>query len=169
MNSPVMVDDNSAEVSEIPSLLIPMASYKLVLPTVSVAEMVPYQATQVNQSSAVEPVPGWYLGLFFWRGIHVPMISYERINGGELAIIQDESQIIILNNTGVNPKLPFFCLPTQGIPRLSRIATNEISEHKQSSLRDYDQMLVSVAGEDAVIPDISKLEQACVDILGYNY
>ena len=167
MNTPVIVE-NDDDTSEIPSLLTPMFHQKLVLPTVNVAEMVSYQLPQTSPNIAVGEVPVWYLGDLSWRGINVPMISYEAINGEEIATVQSESQIVILNNTGVNSKLPFFCMPTQGIPRLSRIAMNEISENKQALCREYDLMLVSVAGEKAVIPDISKLEEACADMLGYS-
>ncbi|MGH1487359.1 MAG: chemotaxis protein CheW [Cellvibrionaceae bacterium] len=166
MNSPV-VSSSDNNMSEIPSLLIPMAGNKLVLPTVSVAEMTPYQAPQAHQPVTAEAIPDWYLGSLSWRGVMVPMISYEMLNDGHLAEIRPESQVIILNNTGVSEQLPFLCLPTQGIPRLSRVAVNEISQNTQSVLNEYDQMHVFVAGEEAVIPDVGKLEQTCINLLGY--
>jgi chemosensory pili system protein ChpC len=166
MNSPV-VSGSDSNTNEIPSLLVPMLDHKLVLPTVSVAEMTPYQTPQPRQPVAVDDVPDWYLGSFSWRGIMVPMVSYELLNSGNLAPVKPESQIIILNNTGVNQNLPFVCLPTQGIPRLSRVAVNEISENTHSQRDEYDQMHVFVAGEEAVIPDVTKIEMACANLFGY--
>lgn len=171
MNAPVMGsannDDGSASsTNEIPSLLVPMANAKLVLPTVSVAEMIPYQTPQARQTIVLDTIPGWYLGDLNWRGVTVPMLSYEQLNGEPAPDIVPHSQILILNNTGVDTRLPFVCMPTQGIPRLSRIAVNEISENTGAFLKEFDQMHVYVAGEQAIIPDVSKLERACADMLG---
>lgn len=172
MNAPVVGSANSdsrgaASTNEIPSLLVPMANVKLVLPTVSVAEMIPYQAPQARQTVVVDSIPDWYLGNLNWRGVTVPMLSYEQLNGEAAPEILPHSQILILNNTGVDARLPFVCMPTQGIPRLSRIAANEISENTEAFLKEFDQMHVYVAGEQAIIPDVGKLERACVDMLGF--
>jgi chemosensory pili system protein ChpC len=166
MNSPITTDtlENS---NEIPSLLIPMSHYKLVLPTVSVAEMIPYQAPKPYTIIDNKPFPDWYMGTLVWRGTSVPMVSFEKMNKQISAPINTESQLLILNNTGVSNHLPFICMPTQGIPRLSRIAMNEISQNTQISPLEYEIMQVFVAGEQAVIPDVGKLETACVDLLGY--
>jgi len=172
MNAPVVGsvnknDSGAANTDEIPSLLVPMANAKLVLPTVSVAEMIPYQIPQARQTVVFDTIPDWYLGNLNWRGVSVPMLSYEQLNGEPAPEILPHSQILILNNTGISPQLPFVCIPTQGIPRLSRIAVNEISENTDAVLKEYDQMHVYVAGEQAAIPDLSKLERACVSMLGF--
>ncbi|MFT6387049.1 MAG: chemosensory pili system protein ChpC [Cellvibrionaceae bacterium] len=172
MNAPVVGSANNndsgvANTDEIPSLLVPMANAKLVLPTVSVAEMIPYQAPQARQTVVCDTIPDWYLGNLNWRGVSVPMLSYEQLNGEPVAEILSHSQILILNNTGVDAQLPFLCMPTQGIPRLSRIAVNEISENVDAFIKEYDQMHVYVAGEQGIIPDISKLERACASMLGF--
>ena len=171
MNAPVVGSANNdsgvANTDEIPSLLVPMANAKLVLPTVSVAEMIPYQAPQACQTVVFDTIPDWYLGNLNWRGVSVPMLSYEQLNGEPAPKILPHSQILILNNTGVDTQLPFLCMPTQGIPRLSRIAVNEISENADAFIKEYDQMHVYVAGEQAIIPDVSKLERTCASMLGF--
>jgi chemosensory pili system protein ChpC len=151
--------------TEIPSLLVPMSGYKLVLPTVSVAEMVAYQASQVTLDSSNE-TPKWFLGNFSWRGIQVPMVSYEVLNNDELPDIKHDSQLVILNRSGLDSRLNFFCMPTQGIPRLSRVAVNEISENTRVSAKLFDQMQVFVAGEQAAIPNIEKIAQKCETFIG---
>ncbi len=156
---------SSDSATEIPSLLVPMGTYKLVLPTVSVAEMVAYQAPQVNLESSSE-TPSWFLGNFLWRGVQVPMVSYEVLNSDSLPNVKADSQLVVLNCTGVNSQLKFICMPTQGIPRLSRVAANEISENTRVNAKDYDQMQVFVAGEQAAIPNIEKIERECVRLLG---
>ena len=163
MSTPVLRTRGN-DSNEIPSLLVPMSGYKLILPTVSVAEMIPYQSPQQVE---LESAPEWYLGNLSWRGLSVPMLSYDILNDQAPVSVVAESQIIVLNNTGVSPKLPFICIPTQGIPRLTRIADNEISANAEGDLKPYDMMKVFVAGEDAIIPNVEKLEQACAEFLAY--
>ncbi|MFT7490760.1 MAG: chemosensory pili system protein ChpC [Pseudohongiellaceae bacterium] len=146
--------------NEIPSLLVPMYGYKLVLPTVSVAEMVAYQAPQLNFEHS-NNAPQWFLGNFLWRGVKVPMISYEVLNNDALPTIKDSSQLVIINKTCSDSRLNFICMPTQGIPRLSRVAVNEISENTRVSAKLFDQMQVFVAGEQAIIPDLESIEREC--------
>lgn len=150
--------------STLPSLLVPIANKQLLLPTVSIAEMLPYQKPQMRNVD-IETSPAWFLGMVRWRGIMVPMISYEAINGGEIPAIKGVSQMTILNNTGVNPDIPFLCFPTQGIPRLSRVSEGVIKEDSSQDKMAYDEMNVMVNGEPATIPDIEKLEHALIDVL----
>ncbi|MBX2808298.1 MAG: chemotaxis protein CheW [Cellvibrionaceae bacterium] len=165
MNKPVSTIET---INEIPSLLIPMVEGQLLLPTVSVAEMIPYQTPQPSPSLAGKNQPPWYLGELSWRGVTVPMLSYEAINGGVTAEVQATSQVAILNNTGVSEQLPFIAMLTQGIPHLSRVVATEISENTDTPVKDYDQMQVFIAGEQAIVPNISRLERACIDLLGLS-
>lgn len=147
--------------AEIPSLIIPIAQRNVLLPTVSVAEMLPFVKPQLRHTDLLP----WFLGNVQWRGVSVPMFSYERINGDEPAAIKATSQMAILNSTGVSSSLPFLCFPTQGIPRLSRVAPDSIKEDRQQVASAFDQMNVLVNGEAVAIPDVSKIEQALVDLL----
>ena len=158
MNTPVI--DNKTK--EIPSLLIPMQSHQLLLPTVSVAEMIPYREPQ---SDPLSENHSWYLGRLSWRGINVPMISIEGINGQAIAEPKGTSQVAILNTTGNDMRLPFLAIPTQGIPHLCRVVRDEISEDLQTPLGNFEEMHVYVAGEQAVIPDINQIEITCLSYI----
>lgn len=160
MNSPLIKDEKSTEIS---SLLVPMVDHQLLLPTVSVAEMIPY--FQPNQEDHPIGAPNWFLGHLSWRGVQVPIISFEAINGHDIAPIQPSSQIAILNNTGQHNKLHFIAMPTQGIPHLCRVVASEISDNRHIPCQNYELRQVFVAGEQAAIPDIERLEQACIQIL----
>ncbi len=150
--------------SDIPSLLVPIVDKLLMLPTVSVAEMLPYRKPSLK-SEEIGQMPPWFLGHVKWRGISIPMISYEAINGGAIADIKAVSQMSVLNSTGVHPKLPFLCFPTQSIPRLSRVSPDNIKEESNAQLEPYDKMHVMVNDIAATIPNVSKLEEAVVELL----
>ncbi len=157
----VVSTNNKVASNDIPSLLIPIAGRQLLLPTVSVAEMLPYKTP--HKVDGVQP--SWFLGEVLWRGVKVPMFSYEAINGEAIPEVKGISQMAILNNTGSHDQLPFLCFPTQGIPRLSRVVPESIKENAELACRPYDEMNIIVGQDTATIPDITKLEQEVASLL----
>jgi len=143
----------------LPCLLLPMADRNLLLPTVSVAEMIPY-----NLPSRGARGPDWYLGEVYWRKTQVPLLSYEVINGGNYPGIAPRSRIGILNTTGVNDDLPFIGILTQGIPRLAQVENSLLREIDAESKLPYDLMRVGIAAEEATIPNLEALEYAFINL-----
>jgi chemosensory pili system protein ChpC len=146
------------QINEVASLLIPIVDRLLLVPTVTVAEMVPYQEPLHNPDA-----PDWYLGDVGWRELQVPLISFEGIIGEARPSYNNQCRIAILNNTGVDEKLPFLAIATQGIPRLSRVKADEIQEIEGAQLKRFELMAVSHAGESVIIPNVAALEQAFVE------
>ncbi|MFT6101676.1 MAG: chemosensory pili system protein ChpC [Granulosicoccus sp.] len=155
-------DTNQTKIPDIPCLIVPIANRGLLFPTVSVAEMLPFVKPQLRQTD----LPSWFLGHVTWRGVAVPMFSYELISGEKPLPIKNTSQMAMLNSTGMSSALPFFCFPTQGIPRLSRVSPDSIKEDEQAPLHAFDEMNAVVSGESVAIPDVSKLEREIVALLG---
>jgi chemosensory pili system protein ChpC len=146
------------EVSEVSSLLIPVAGRHLLIPAVTVAEMIPFRNPEHDPEA-----PDWYLGDITWREQRVPLISLEVLSGEAMPAYNSRCRIAVLNNAGVDESLPFLGLATLGIPRLSRVKADEIQELENASLRRFELMHVSHAGEDLAIPDVVALEQAFID------
>ncbi|TVZ37240.1 chemosensory pili system protein ChpC [Alteromonadaceae bacterium 2753L.S.0a.02] len=143
--------------TEIPCLLVPLLGTTLLLPTVTVAEMAPMRPVQ-----SVANAPQWMLGKYEWRNSYVPVIVFEAINGGKLTPLNPQGRMAVLNNTGVDSRLPFLAIPTQGIPRMVRIAENDIVENAQAYKKEFDEMPVKVGLEEMVIPNVTALEKAYI-------
>ena len=150
-------------IKEVASLLIPLQGESMLLPNVTVAEIVPTAEFQVVLNS-----PRWYLGNCQWRELTVPLLSLEALNGDEAPSFQARSRFAILNTTGVHEHLPFIAILTQGLPRLARVSEDEISERENETNRDYDLMHVSWAGELAFIPNINAIEHTFLEYLHSN-
>lgn len=148
---------------EVASLLIPLHGQSMLLPNVTVAEIVP-----VSQVQQVQDAPSWYLGNCLWRELTVPLLSLEALNGEQMPGINTRSRFAVLNTTGVHEHLPFIALLTQGLPRLARVSEDEISEREDTRRGDYDLMQVSWAGEQAVIPNINAIEHTFLEYLTNN-
>lgn len=152
-----------SNLQEVASLLIPLNGQSMLLPNVTVAEIVP--ASQVQR---VQDAPSWYLGNCLWRELTVPLLSLEALNGDAAPEINARSRFAVLNTTGVHEHLPFIALLTQGLPRLARVSEDEISEREDCIRRRYDLMQVSWAGEQAVIPNINAIENTFLEYLHSN-
>lgn len=147
-------------IQEIPCMLLPMLDHNLLVPTTSIAEM-----SSVQPLESVDNAPNWLMGMYAWRGLSVPVISIESINGGKSAL-NPNGRIAVLNNTGVNQSLPFLAIHTQGIPRMARIADEDIAEDENIDRRPFDTMAVKVGLEEFYIPDITAIEVAYLNFMG---
>lgn len=151
------------KIQEVASLLIPLQGQTVLLPNVTVAEIVP-----VSPIQPVDNSPNWYLGNCQWRELTVPLLSFEALNGDERPGLHSRARFAVLNTTGINDSLPFIAILTQGLPRLARVSEDEISEREDSENRPYDFMHVSWAGEYTIIPNVAAIEKTFLEYLNNN-
>ncbi len=140
-------------------LLIPLQGAQLLLPNVSVAELVAWQPP-----APVDDAPDWFLGQLRWRERTLPLISFERCNGHKLEESSNaiQERVVILNGIGGEPRLPFIGLLVQGIPRSIRLTPQELMP-VSGTLGAVEKMRVQASGEEAVIPDLERLEQLLLE------
>lgn len=144
-----------SEEGEIPCLLVPMLDSTLILPTVTVAEMAPMQPAEKIPDS-----PDWLVGYYRWRDQNVPLLSYEGLNGAGSAQLNQSGRVAVLNNTGIDERLPFIAIPTQGIPRMAKVGKSDITENTEAQKKAFDLMAVKVGMEEFYLPDVAALENA---------
>ena len=145
------MNDNSQTLS---CVMIPVGGRQLLLPNVSIAEVVDYASNDAGAGA-----PDWLAGHLEWRGLSLPVISYDAANGGNLSIPGDNrGRIVVLNSISDNNKnRRFMALITQGIPSQVRI-TEEHLKQLNGENGPADLMQVDVDGEAAWIPNLDYLE-----------
>ena len=147
--------------ARISCLLIPVKNKLLLLPNASVAEIVDYQSHE-----EVSDTPDWFLGFISWRGLRLPLISYESANGSDTTQFSSRTKIVITNTTGQHqPPLSFMAFATFGIPRLVKVSQQELTETETTNAGPADKIMVSLSGEDATIPELLHLEKLAVQAL----
>jgi chemosensory pili system protein ChpC len=161
MRAPKRIEQK--KIQEVASLLIPLQGQSILLPNVTVAEIIPSSPVQ-----SIENAPLWYLGNFQWRELTVPLLSLEALNGEATPNIHSRARFAVLNTTGLHNDLPFIAILTQGLPRLARVNEDEISAREDAENCRYDLMHVSWAGEYTLIPDIPAIEQTFLEYLHSN-
>lgn len=145
--------------AEIPCMLLSLVGQTLLVPNVSVAEMAP-----VRPLVSSPDTPDWMLGFYEWRELQVPVVSYELLSGMGTSGLNPNGRLAVLNNTGVSELLPFIAIPTQSIPRIVRVSQDDIVEDEKAKRKPFDLMTVIVGVETLVIPDISAMESAYLNI-----
>ncbi len=148
------------DVNEVASLLIPLHEKQLVLPNVTVAEIIPYRAP-----AALGDQASWLLGQLEWRNIHIPVLSYEMLSGGCMPPIES-ARLAVVNGTGANRNLPFYAILIQGIPKLIHVKEDDIVTVEAMHSGPYDQMAVSLFSEQAMIPNLDMIEHELLRYIG---
>ncbi|MFB2763948.1 MULTISPECIES: chemotaxis protein CheW [Marinobacter] len=135
-------------------VMIPVSDRQLLLPNVSIAEVVDFNSTDAGAST-----PEWLVGFLDWRGLTLPVISYDAANGGILTVPGDNrGRIIVLNTIGDgHQQAPFMALVTQGIPSQARLVEEQVRK-LDGEAGPADLMQVEVDGEAAWIPNLEYLE-----------
>ena len=145
------MNDNS---QALPCVMIPVHDRQLLLPNVSIAEVVDF-----NSQDAGPNTPEWLVGYLDWRGLTLPVVSYDAANGGPLTVPGDNrGRIIVLNTIGpTHATTPFLAMVTQGIPSQARLTADQIRE-TEGEPGPADLMRVEVDGDTAWIPNLEYLE-----------
>ena len=138
------------------TLLIPVHGHYLIVPSVAVAEVIPYQ-----RASFAGKGPPWLLGAIGWRGLTIPVVSYEAAKGGSATPPHAESRIAIINTIKGEGSVPFYAMVTAGIPRLYRVSQESIKqcEDHAAETESGDLCHVLIDGEAMVVPDLDALEE----------
>lgn len=154
MNRPAIAHHEELP-DELVTFLIPTTGKLLLLPNVTVAEILRYQAVEQPDDS-----PNWYLGVMPWRGQDIPLVSFEALNEEPFQAGAARQNIAVLNGISDPQRLPFWALVTQGSPRLLRIEPEEIAALNEAPARTgpAEKLHVSTNGELACIPDLEYIE-----------
>ncbi len=137
---------------DIPGLLIPMQGRPWLLPNIVVAEIIP-----LRQPDRPGHGPEWLLGWTNWRDEEIPLVSFEKLNESGQVSIGPDARIAVINT--ITGKIKFYGIIIQGIPRQSRVGSDDIVEEPVQS-GPAEAMYVQMGGDLAVIPDLDAIERA---------
>lgn len=135
------------------SLMIPMKHDPFLLPNASLAEIVAYSAPGPLENS-----PEWLLGLLPWRGLDVPLVSFEAMYGEPRVAIGGDERIAVFNALGGDSRLPFFAVVVQGIPHLIMANQSVVTALAEQEAEEGVLAHVLIEAEPAIIPDLDRME-----------
>lgn len=141
-----------ATTGTIACLLAPITGRQLLLPNVTVADVLP----PAELAPAPAGAPEWLRGHVQWRDAHVPVIAFEAANGE--AAPREYQRIAILNGITGNAALPCYGVLVQAPPRTAKVKIAELEDLENAPVGPVEFLQVRYAGELAVIPDLDALE-----------
>ncbi|MBT4159987.1 MAG: chemotaxis protein CheW [Gammaproteobacteria bacterium] len=142
--------------------VIRMQKQGVLLPADAIAEIIPYEPLQ-----RIEETPDWLLGLLGWRGVQVPVVSFEMltVERASFSLVSVSSaSLVIVRGTTDQASLPFYALVSQTVPEPYDISmemlfeTGESVERTESSrVRFHDDVLS--------IPNLDYVEAALLNAM----
>jgi len=135
------------------SLMIPMKHEPFLLPNASLAEIDTY-----HDPAPVTDSPEWLLGMLPWRGLEIPLVSFEAMQGESAAEHSQQERIAIFNAPGGDSSLPFFAVVVQGIPHLITANQSVVTALAEQEAEEGILAHVLIEAEPAIIPDLDRIE-----------
>ncbi|MEW8432125.1 MAG: chemotaxis protein CheW [gamma proteobacterium symbiont of Ctena orbiculata] len=147
---------------EVRSVLIPLHELQLLLPNAVIAEVIGYQLPE----PADEGMPDWFVGNFIWRGVVIPVISFEGMLGERVVIPGSRGRIMVMNTLGQNQELTHIGLLVQAIPSLVRVsADNVVPVTPEEEFNPLIKQQVELDRSPAVIPDLDQFERQVLEVV----
>jgi chemosensory pili system protein ChpC len=139
--------------SELACVVIPLGTMQLLLPNVSIAEIIPWRRLKAWEAS-----PDWCIGVLGWRGEAVPVVDFESLNGSVATRAERGRCLLIMNRARSSVGRPFYSLVSAGLPRLVHLTAADLESHP-IKLGDAQVASVMVGTEAAVVPNLSFIEE----------
>lgn len=150
---------------EIPTFVVPLQKSSILVPNATVAEIIPYEPLQ-----RVQGTPDWFLGFLGWRGVQVPVVSFEMltVERGSFSLVSVASaSLVILKVLGTSDRLKFFAIVAQALPRLVRITAKEL--FITDEMANKTELQRARYGDDVYsIPNVDYIESALLSVLEEN-
>lgn len=144
-----------ASLDPLASFVIPLQKSNLVLPNSAVAEIIPYEPLR-----RVPDTPDWFLGFLSWRGVQVPVASFEMltVERASFSLVSVSSaNLVILRTLGEEADFSYMAIVAQTLPRLVRVAPDELFATDDAA--DKTELVKARLGDDLVsIPDLDFVE-----------
>ena len=140
----------------IKSIILTLKNELVVVPNASVAEIISVQGVR-----EVDDSPRWMLGKARWRGVEVPVVSYEAAGGDDAEAVSLNTQVAVMYSASEDEDkpYPYIGLAMHGVPHVSTFSREQIRIDEQAS-SDHPMVAqkVRLNGAGAGILDIDAIE-----------
>ena len=140
------------KLSELSCVIIPLQESQLLLPSVCIAEILPWRRIKPLKQG-----PDWCLGELGWRGEAVPVIRFELQNQPSAEAPAAGRCLVVMNRTQSSSGVAFYALATDGLPRMVQLSDADLVASDDRPGR-AEASVVRLGTENASIPDFSFLE-----------
>lgn len=147
---------------QLEAYVIRMQKQGIILPADAIAEIIPYEPLQ-----RIENTPDWLLGLLGWRGVQVPVASFEMltVERASFSLVSVASaSLVIVRGTNDQSSLPFYALVSQTEPEAFTISRQMLFETSEPVQRT-ESSRVRFQDDVLSIPNLDYVEAALLNVL----
>jgi chemosensory pili system protein ChpC len=141
----------------IKSIILTLKNELVVVPNAAVAEII-----SVQDVKEVDGSPGWMLGKARWRGVEVPVVSYEAAGGDDAQAVSINTQVAVMYaaNEDKDKQYPYIGLAMHGVPHVSTFSRQQIRVDERAA-NDHPMVAqkVRINGAAAGILDLLAIEE----------
>lgn len=142
---------------QIKSIILTLKNKLVVVPNAAVAEIISVQDVRETDNS-----PKWMLGKTQWRGVELPVVSYEAAAGEEAQAVNLNTQIAVMYSASDDEdvRYPYIGLAMHGVPHVSTFSRDQINADENAE-NDHPMVAqkVRINGAAAGILDILAIEE----------
>lgn len=138
--------------SDINCVLLPIGQLGLLVPSVCVAEILPWRRIREVANS-----PDWLLGTLAWRGDAIPVVRFETINGATDVQMRESECVTVMNRCRTAHGEPFYAFATDGMPRMVQVGEEDIVA-EQMHLGIAESAAIKLGTEQVRIPNLGYVE-----------
>lgn len=133
-------------------ILLPLQQRPLLMPVSCMAEVLGYQRPESNKANAE-----WILGNIRWRGLQIPLVSFELFNEGRFTKFSANNRIAVMHRTTSNSAMPFYGIVIQGTPKPLSLRHTEL--HRSNEQGGPAEKVRAILRDIPVsLPDLARLE-----------
>lgn len=142
--------------------LVPLQRDKMILPASVIAEIIPYEPLQ-----RIEDTAEWFLGILGWRGLRIPVISFESLTSrrSSFSLVSVASaSLMIIRTLRTRDDIPFYAMVSQAIPELLEISEGTLEEDSKEDLGETELARVKIGETQISIPDMEYIEASLNEV-----
>ncbi len=136
------------------TLLFPMSLGKLLFPDVAVAEIVDYQKPR-----SVETDVDWLLGDIQWRGIQLPVISFDKLNEQKPLEMTRSSKIVVMHSLDQRQSCNFWAFVVHDAPTMQTVNTESLVQNEKKPVTEAVVMQAELMGLNVLLPNMAFIEK----------
>lgn len=143
----------------IKSIILTLQNELVIVPNSAVAEII-----SVQDVHEVENSPQWMLGKARWRGVELPVVSYEAAGGDNAQAVNINTQVAVMyavsDEIDQDKKYPYIGLAMHGVPHVSTFSRDQIKTDEHATINHpMVAQKVRINGAAAGILDIYAIEE----------
>jgi len=111
-------------------VILTLRRENVIVPNALVAEIISVKEIEQNENT-----PDWHVGSMDWRGVDVPLLSFEAAGGMETNKVNLNTQAVVLYAVGKDEEVsenPYLGLVMSGVPHVSRFSREQITTDEEA-------------------------------------